>query len=96
MDRVETARLLKRLKNFFPNHFRGLSRKDLTVFLDDWTEALRDYDAEEVMTAACVYATKKKFFPDMADLTAELTRQTPKTAPVVPDSERIKRLTERL
>ena len=66
MTREDTGRLFTLLKQFFPN-------KNITPELRlAWELVLEPYAYEEVRAAAIAYTRKHKFFPDVADLTADL------------------------
>lgn len=71
MTREETGKLFTLLKQFFPN-------RNFTAQMSlAWELALEPYAYEEVKNAVVAHVRKSKFFPDIADLTAGLSFDTP-------------------
>lgn len=72
MTKDETGKLFTLLKQFYPN-------KSVTQEMRlAWEIVLEPYSYDDVKAAAVAYVRKNKFFPDIADLTAGLSENTPK------------------
>lgn len=74
MTKEETRGLLIYLEQFWPNK----RFKNPAAMLAAWADALAPFEYSEVKAAAARYATKNKFYPDLADLTTGLS---PKAQP---------------
>lgn len=72
MTKDETGKLFTLLKQFYQS-------KNITAEMRlAWELVLEPYSYADVKAAAVAYVRKNKFFPDIADLTAGLSENTPK------------------
>lgn len=69
MDENERRKIYTLLSKFYPNARQLRDSATLTA----WGYVLENYTYEDVKEAVIDYAAKKKFFPDLADLTGSLT-----------------------
>lgn len=74
----ERQKIYRLLSKFYPNAKQLQDRETLTA----WGIVLEDYTYDDVKTAVLRYAAKNKFFPDLADITGDLT-PVAAAAPVV-------------
>ena len=70
MTKRDVEKLFSLLEQLFPEATR---KRKSPVRLSAWALALEPYAYEDVKAAAVEYARRKKFFPDIADLTASLS-----------------------
>lgn len=83
MDKEERQRIYTLLSKFYPNAKQLKDRATLTA----WGLALEDFPYEDVKKSVLDYATRNKYFPDLADITGSLaaenqTRKDPRGATV--------------
>lgn len=71
MDKAETGKIFTLLRQFYPH---AAAAKE-EYFRYAWELALRPYSYDDVRASALRYATREKFFPDLADLTEGLRRE---------------------
>ncbi len=60
--------MLKLIKIAYPHSFSKLSREDMLIMLNLWTDSFKADDYEEVYTAARKYIMDGKFAPTIADI----------------------------
>ena len=70
MDKAEAIKIFDLLQQFYPQAAALKDKKKRYA----WRLALEPYAFDDVKAAALTYASKGKFFPDLADLTAGLPR----------------------
>lgn len=88
MDRNETRQLFALLEQFYPNK----RFKNYEPMFEAWALALEPYSFDEVNRAAVSYAAQNKYFPDLSDITKDLTRKDVPVKPVRDDSALLRRL----
>lgn len=70
MDKAEAIKIFDLLQQFYPQAAALKDKKKRYA----WRLALEPYAFDDVKAAVLAYASKGKFFPDLADLTAGLPR----------------------
>lgn len=74
MNENERKKIYTLLSKFYPNARQLRDRATLTA----WGYVLEKFTYDDVKSAVLDYASRNKFFPDLADLTGTLTPSTPK------------------